>query len=94
MKDITPIVRNGTPPGERPGVLTFLIPPTTESSTSPVTTVSAAPLMIRVDRDAGRTVVNAVPTKYTDMSAATTFVAFVLLRNSRIDALAPMTTMA
>ena len=44
-KDITPIVRNGTPPGERPGLLKALTPPTIATSASPTTTVSAATLI-------------------------------------------------
>lgn len=44
MKDITPIVRNGTPPGERPGLLRALTPPMIATNASPAATVSAATL--------------------------------------------------
>jgi len=53
-KDITPIVRNGTPPGDTPGLLKAFTPPTMEPSASPTTTVSAAALRRRVHGQCGR----------------------------------------
>src|SRR5690242_20424971 len=88
-QDITPIVRNGTPPEERPELVTALTPRRTSTEARLTATPSAAPFHRRVHGDTGRTVVSAVPTKYRVIDATSTFDQLGVRSSSRIVALTP-----
>ena len=61
---------------------------------STTATVSAAALITRVQDEAGRTEVRAVPTKYAVSTPATTFPSAPPFMRLSIDALTPMTSIA
>ena len=79
-------ITNGTPLRKPRGLLKAFTPSTMSTSASPTAIVSAATLIRRVHDDTGRTVVSAVPTKYTVMKPPSTF--------PSIEAVMPRTTMA